>query len=215
MREFLYFTDPMCSWCYGFGPEIRALADAHPEIPLAVVQGGLRPDEQRPMPARMAEEILSHWEHVTDATGLPFARDFFERNPDFVYDTTPAAQAVVTATMLHPEKALAFQAALQRLFYAEAQDPKLPETGCRAAEEVGIDVEAFRTMLSQPETLERTRQHYAFSRELGVTSFPTLALRVGERSYLVARGYAPRAELEKRIEAVEQAATEAAGTRGD
>ena len=208
-REFLYFTDPMCSWCYGFGPEIAALSRAHADTPLSVIQGGLRPDERRPMSAAVAQEILSHWEHVTEATGLPFARDFFANHPDFVYDTAPAARAVVVAGMLNPAAALAFQSNLQKLFYAEGQDPRDVETCVRAAENAGLDSEAFRTMFTLPEAEERTRAHFTFSRELGVASFPTLALRLGERHYLVARGYAPHAELEKRLQAVERAAVTA------
>ena len=38
----IYFTDPMCSWCYGFSPVIdeirRAYGDA---LPIRVVMGGL------------------------------------------------------------------------------------------------------------------------------------------------------------------------------
>ena len=38
----IYFADPMCSWCYGFGPELRKLldvatADRYPPIDLASV----------------------------------------------------------------------------------------------------------------------------------------------------------------------------------
>lgn len=208
-REILYFTDPMCSWCYGFGPEIQALAAAHPEIPCTVIQGGLRPDERQPMPQRLAKEVLSHWDHVAEASGLPFARDFFEKNPAFVYDTAPAARAVVAAGMLRPESALPFQSALQKLFYAEGRDPKDAETCAAAADSVGLDVEAFRQLLDLPETEERTRQHFAFSRELGVTSFPTLAMRIGEQHFLMARGYAAHADLERRMAAVERAAAEA------
>ena len=32
--------DPMCSWCWGFAPEIDSLAD---DYPVDVVVGGLRP----------------------------------------------------------------------------------------------------------------------------------------------------------------------------
>ena len=26
-HQFVYFADPMCSWCYGFAPVIAALAE--------------------------------------------------------------------------------------------------------------------------------------------------------------------------------------------
>ena len=42
-RFLVYFADPMCSWCYGFSPVIREIADHFGErLPVEVVMGGLR-----------------------------------------------------------------------------------------------------------------------------------------------------------------------------
>ena len=41
--RFVYFADPMCSWCYGFSPVITALAERFEgRLGLQVVMGGLR-----------------------------------------------------------------------------------------------------------------------------------------------------------------------------
>ncbi|MFQ5523922.1 MAG: DsbA family protein, partial [Acidimicrobiia bacterium] len=40
ITKLIYVGDPMCSWCWGFAPEIEDLAD---EYPVEVVVGGLRP----------------------------------------------------------------------------------------------------------------------------------------------------------------------------
>ncbi|MEL7304072.1 MAG: hypothetical protein AAGJ53_10305 [Pseudomonadota bacterium] len=41
--HFVYFGDPMCSWCYGFAPTMKAVADHFAgRVPLRVVLGGLR-----------------------------------------------------------------------------------------------------------------------------------------------------------------------------
>ena len=54
-RELMYFSDPMCSWCYGFGPEIEKLQARYADqMPVQMILGGLRPDEEHPMPERMA-----------------------------------------------------------------------------------------------------------------------------------------------------------------
>lgn len=42
MRNLVCYGDPMCSWCYGFGPELAALLEARPDVPLRIVVGGLR-----------------------------------------------------------------------------------------------------------------------------------------------------------------------------
>jgi protein-disulfide isomerase-like protein with CxxC motif len=33
----LYFADPLCSWCYGFGPELAKLLERHPDTRLDLV----------------------------------------------------------------------------------------------------------------------------------------------------------------------------------
>lgn len=51
----IYVADPMCSWCYGFGPQLadlRArLADTlGAPVPVTLVTGGLRPGQREPLP---------------------------------------------------------------------------------------------------------------------------------------------------------------------
>ena len=35
----VYFADPMCSWCYGFGPELDALLIGRPGLRVDLVMG--------------------------------------------------------------------------------------------------------------------------------------------------------------------------------
>ncbi len=46
----LYFADPMCSWCYGFAPQILQEKSNYPEIDFQLVMGGLRPFGRETMP---------------------------------------------------------------------------------------------------------------------------------------------------------------------
>ena len=89
------FVDPMCSWCYGFAPVLEAIAKHYgASLPIHLVMGGLRPGTTEPMTDTMKAMIREHWEHVHTASGQPFDHAFFERET-FVYDTDPAARAVV------------------------------------------------------------------------------------------------------------------------
>jgi len=42
-KSIIYIGDPMCSWCYGFGPEISKIKAEFPEVDFQIVMGGLRP----------------------------------------------------------------------------------------------------------------------------------------------------------------------------
>jgi len=66
----LYFADPMCSWCYGFGPELRKLLAARPDLQLELVMGGLRPFNRDPMSDAFREMLASHWQHVAPADAV-------------------------------------------------------------------------------------------------------------------------------------------------
>ncbi len=206
-HEFLYFTDPMCSWCYGFAPEITRLQQNYEDrIPVQMVLGGLRPDETRAMPEATAKEIAHHWEAVQGASGQPFDDTFFEKHPGFVYNTTPASRAVVAAGRMSPARPLEFQSRLQRLFYAQAEDPTQPETFEKAAAAMDIDPAEFRAKYEDPETEDILRSNFNMSRSFGIGGFPTLVLREtedGEDKYiLICRGYMKFEDIRNRVEQI-------------
>ena len=46
----IYFSDPMCSWCYGFSPVIEEIRRAYGRaLPVRLVMGGLRPGNEKAM----------------------------------------------------------------------------------------------------------------------------------------------------------------------
>ncbi|MCR9143538.1 MAG: DsbA family protein [bacterium] len=205
--ELMYFSDPMCSWCYGFGPAIEELQAEYSErMPLQMILGGLRPDEERPLPQKMAQEISHHWEAVHEASGRPFHFAFFESHPDFIYNTAPACRAVVAAGRGESPRPMQFQHELQRLFYGEGQDPTKVETFEAAAVAAGLDREEFRRLYDDPETETITRQNFELTRAFGINGYPTLVLREvegeEEKHILVSRGFLPYVELKQRVQMI-------------
>jgi putative protein-disulfide isomerase len=170
----IYFSDPMCSWCYGFSPVIEDIRRAFGRaLPIRVVMGGLRPGTETAMTEEAKLEIADHWSHVHEATGLPFNGSGMSR-PGFVYDTDPAARAVVVARRDGEEMAAAYLARAQQAFYAEGRDVTTPEVLGDLAEELGLDREPFLEAWALDETKEETWRDYAISQRAGVRGFPTL-----------------------------------------
>ena len=202
-KEFLYFTDPMCSWCYGFGPEVDKLHQEFIEtIPLAVIMGGLRPDETKPTPKKLADEISHHWQMVEKASGNPFDYSFFEKHPDFIYDTAPACKAVITAGKIDQGQILNYQNELQYQFYGQGQDPTKLETFSLVAEKIGLDKDTFETLYETPEMEEHLRQNFSISRQFGINAYPTLVIRVDQKFGLISQGYMKLDELKARMDNV-------------
>jgi putative protein-disulfide isomerase len=189
----IYFSDPMCSWCYGFSPVIEDIRRTFGRaLPIRVVMGGLRPGTETPMTEEAKLEIADHWTHVHEATGLPFNGSGMSR-PGFVYDTDPAARAVVVARRDGEEMAAAYLARAQRAFYAEGRDVTTPEVLGDLAEELGLDREPFLAAWVLDETKEETWRDYAISQRAGVTGFPTLVAGPNAEGVygVVTRGFAP------------------------
>jgi putative protein-disulfide isomerase len=193
----VYFADPMCSWCWGFSPVIEAIeTDAELALPIRLVMGGLRPGTTEPLSERAKAEIRSHWDHVHEASGQPFDQAFFSRE-GFVYDTDPAARAVVVMRRAGMSRALAGLQRIQAAFYAENRDVTQLDELAAIAVELGFSDEEFREAMQSDAARQETLQDYALSQSAGVRGFPTLIAGTGrDNQYaLVTHGFQPMDEV--------------------
>jgi len=195
-RKLIYFADAMCSWCYGFSPVMTSIRQAFgADLPIQVVAGGLRPGTTTPMTDKARAEIGGHWHHVHEASGLSF--DPAVLVPGFVYDTDPAARAVVLARRANPDLALTYLERAQRAFYSEGRDITQTEVLADLAGELGLDREGFAAHLDDPDLKNETWGDYGVSQRAGVTGFPTLVAGPGPDGTfgVVTRGFAPGAQV--------------------
>jgi len=196
----IYATDPMCSWCYGFAPQLDAVLEAYRDhVALDVLVGGLRPDQNEPVPESFQAQIRHHWQEVHRMAARPFAWDFFERHPGFAYNTAPACRATVAMRRLRDDHgtALQYQHALQQRFYAQGQDPTRIETFAAAAEDCDTDPEQLLAVYHDPDTETETRADFARARRLGVQGYPSLLLSDGTRTRFLTAGWQPAAALKR------------------
>jgi len=207
----IYVADPMCSWCYGFGPELQALLNQFPEQSLHLVLGGLRAYNTRVMDADSRNTLAHHWDQVESASGVPFDRRLLARE-DFVYDTEPACRAVVTARSLVPALAWPMFSAVQRAFYAQARDVTradvLIELYVGVCGESGLSHTAtnFARSLESDTMMAATRADFRRALEWEVQGFPTLFAEHGGHYALLAPGYTKAAVLIERAHAFFNAA---------
>jgi putative protein-disulfide isomerase len=213
MVKLIYIADPMCSWCYGFGPELRTLLNGLEDVPVDIVLGGLRPYTSEVMDAEKKAEIRSHWQRVAEASGLPFV-DTALANEGFVYNTEPACRAVATARQLAPSAALNVFEAIQHAFYAEGQDTTQADVLARVATAalqrngVDVDEQTFMKLWSSEEAISATHTDFLQTQRWGVQGFPTLVLEQGGELHLVSSGFTRTEQLVAQLQAlVDQAAS--------
>ena len=206
MTHLIYIADPMCSWCYGFGPELQGLLNTLPDARLDIVLGGLRAFNTEVMDVEKRNMILGHWKHVEEASGLPFTRNGMAQ-PGFIYDTEPACRAVVAARTLAddlPSSAIldVFHA-IQHAFYAEGKDVTdlhlLAEIAVAALNKTtgadSFDLESFYETLTAPMTMTEARQDFAQTQRWGINGFPALLVEHENSLHMIANGYTKTANL--------------------
>lgn len=215
MSKLIYVADPMCSWCYGFGPELALLLEGLQNMPIEVVVGGLRPYAKEPMRAEVKAEIREHWNTVHARTGLPFAPKAAEQD-GFIYDTEPACRAVVAARMLAPATALYVLHEIQRAFYAEGQDVTqagvLADVCAAAMTEAGVPTDAatFVATWASEDAIRATNEDFVLAQNWGISGFPTLVLERDGQLDLVTSGYVAMPTLIELLQALVDGKTEPA-----
>ncbi|HYD80803.1 MAG TPA: DsbA family protein [Paucimonas sp.] len=207
MPSLIYVADPMCSWCYGFAPELVTLLQGLPDIPVDIVVGGLRAYNKEALGEQMHATLREHWQRVAGASNLQFAPDH-PMAPGFVYDTEPACRAVVTARALAPSATLSVFHAIQYAFYAEGRDVTqadvLAEAASRELAEAGFSIApaAFREKWMTPEMVAETAADFGQTRRWGVSGFPTLILERDGKLDLVTSGYVKTEQLVEQMQAL-------------
>ncbi|SMD13364.1 putative protein-disulfide isomerase [Desulfocicer vacuolatum DSM 3385] len=190
-RKIIYIGDPMCSWCYGFKPELnKALESIGPDYGFEMIMGGLKPYAQSPMDENLITFLKGHWKEVSTATGQPFKYALLERK-DFYYDSEVPSRAVLAVRELLPEKEFEFFQHIQHAFYAENQDTNRPDTYLRILDEMGISAkDRFLEKFSSILLKDKTRAEFMRVREMGVSGFPALLLNDNGSLKRIGSGYA-------------------------
>ena len=200
--ELTYVGDPMCSWCYGFAPQWEQVRAAlRPEVRVSWVQGGLAPDSDEPMPEELRAYVQGAWRAVRERTGVEFNWAFWEECEPR-RSTYPACRAVLAAEALRPGATPAMFDRIQRAYYAEARNPSDAQTLVGCAVDLGLEADAFAQALAAPATQATLERDFARRDALGASGFPSLIGRAGERVELLARGWAPAAEVLRAVDAL-------------
>jgi len=184
-----YIADPMCSWCWGFAPIVKAIRLNYSEhLKIKPVMGGLRPGTKLAMASEQRAEILSHWKAVYRRTGQPFS--FEGAMPEgFIYDTEPSCRGVVAMALINPELAFSLLESIEFSFYVEQKDVTNPKILAQLAGKIGVDMDSFLQVFESDEAKNKVSIHFNKVRRWGVNSFPTVVVQNATGYSILNRGY--------------------------
>lgn len=193
-QRLIYVMDPMCSWCWGFAPVVDAILAMAPDLPLHIVAGGLRPGHGQPLDDRTRAVLAEHWQAVQEASGQPFVSP--SALPDsFLYDTEPACRALVVGRGLDVNRAWQLVRHMQQAFYVQAQDLSNVQVLFNLAEQAGFERAAFADAYASELARAGVAADFSWTRDLGISGFPTLLAERDGQLALLANGYQPAADV--------------------
>jgi putative protein-disulfide isomerase len=189
LPRLIYFADTMCSWCYGFAPEMnRVMLDMGERISLILQSGGLRPFHTEVLSEADKPRFRGYRERVQEATDQPFDWAFFDRD-GYIMDTEPASRAVVTMRTLAIDQAYAYMHAIQRAYFAMNDDIRQTEVLAGYAQQFDVDPALFSEQFASDAMKQATLQDFALAKRFGVDGFPTLVLLKDRAAYQITKGY--------------------------
>lgn len=193
-KEVIFVVDPMCSWCWGFAPELDKLrASLAESVKFSLLLGGLRSSGDQEWSEEFKTYLQQHWNSVAKMTHQPFNKILFERE-NFDYNTEPACRAVVTVRELKGDT-FSFLHALQYAFYAEGRDITDSEVLTKIALTEGINQEEFLSFFNSKRAKELTIADQYKVRSMGANSFPSLVVIEPNGHLSTIKGYKKAEEL--------------------
>lgn len=187
----------MCSWCYGFSPQLDSVLKTFPELPLSLIVGGLRPEGKETFD-ELSSFLHEHWSEIQLKTGRPFRYEILN-SKELLYNTEPACRAVVVVKTISPDKAYPFFKALQSAFYEENRNPTLPETFYFVADQLGIDRGKFEKHFNSPVIQHETVRDFQLAQTLQVHGFPSLIALINGKLHRISTGYTNADEIIKNL----------------
>jgi putative protein-disulfide isomerase len=187
--QIIYVGDAMCSWCYAFSPEIKKVKEEFKDkASFRLINGGLSVGTTVPMDKHMKKALAANWEEISERTGLPFAFTILAKESTFIYDTEPAARAVVCIREMKPEAEFDFFNAVQSAFYAQNKNTGDIKTYLDILPE-GVDKDKFMSMFLSPELKKKTIEDFIMSDSLSISGFPSVILKKGNQYTMISSGY--------------------------
>lgn len=200
VNKLIYFSDPMCSWCYGLKPELDKLREYFAgELEVEIIMGGLRPKSGQPWTSDFKKTLRSHWGDVQRTSGQPFSYKLLEL-PRFDYNTEPACRAVCVIKKIKPEATNEFLSAIQHMFYAEGEDPTVEEFYKPILNTLNIDQLSFFDIYRSEAGYLLAEEDFRRTAQYRVRGFPSLLADIGDRIYPVTFGYASFQMMRDRVQ---------------
>lgn len=179
MSTLHYIYDPLCGWCYGAAPLVRAAREI---LAVQAHGGGMMtgPNRQSVTP-QLRAYVKQHDARIAQLTGQRFGPAYADgllQASGVVLDSEPPTAAILAAEAI-AGRGLDMLAQLQIAHYVEGRRIAEPATLSEVAAELGLDTQAFAAAFARQSGaavqchIEETRH---LMEEVGARGFPSFVL---------------------------------------
>jgi len=197
--KILYFTDPICSSCWGIEPQLRRLKMEYGHVvEMEYCMGGLLPSWEGFNGGGITKpsDVYHHWEEVSEYYGMPMLGDVWVKDP--LPSSYPPSIAFKAAQMQDKEKALKFLRRLREYVFIEARNITVWKHIAEAATFAGLDVTRLEQDYNGP-ARNAFEEDLQLARQNGVRGFPTLFVLDQEGNRRTVYGFRPYADFENAV----------------
>ncbi|KAA2239258.1 DsbA family protein [Chitinophaga agrisoli] len=199
--KIVYFTDPICSSCWGIEPQLKKLKlEYGRDIEINYHMGGLLPDwSYNSGGISKPSDVAHHWDEVSLHYKMPIDGDVWLADP--LDSSYPPSIACKAAQLQDKLKAVAFLRALREMVFLQKKNITKWEYIEQAGTQAGLNTQQLKADF-EGKAKELFNEDLALARKLGVRGFPTLFVSNASGDTEIIYGVKPYANFEAGIKKV-------------
>lgn len=196
--KIIYFTDPICSTCWGIEPQLRKLKLEYGDIvDIDYHMGGLLPDwNYNSGGISKPSDVAHHWDEVSAYYDMPIDGDVWLEDP--LHSSYPPSIAFKAAQIQDKEMAILFLRKLRELLFLEKKNITKWEYVEQAATSAGLDSIKLKEDY-EGRAKQLFEEDLALAGKSGVRGFPTLFFFDSNGNQVSIYGFKPYEQFEKAI----------------
>jgi putative protein-disulfide isomerase len=204
MHTLITVFDPLCGWCYGFGPVLTELESRYAgRLNFDIFCGGMITGARIGPLAHMASFISQAYKAVEEYSGVRFGEAFLGhtlREGKATFSSLEPSKVLTVYRALRKTGYIRFSHEIQKLIYFDGIDPVDYKAYLPLFQREGLDAAAVMPLLQSADVEQETIREFGLAQRWGITGFPSCVMQLPDgKAIRISHGYEPLARLEEKI----------------
>jgi len=196
--------DPLCGWCYGFGPVMVKLEEKYKNrLDFDVISGGMITGTRIGPLSNMASYIKQAYKVVEQSTGVKFGAQFVNKTLEegkVVFSSLEPAKALTIFKHLSKSSGIVFSHEIQKLIYMDGIDPVQYSAYLPLFEHYGFDRKIVLPLFASKDMEQETVNEFSLAQRWKINGFPSCVIQmVDGKAVPISNGFLSYEQMEKKI----------------